>query len=330
MLEPHPVSGEIEVDWEHDVQTRFRRYDPERLEGLVVLKELNLFFRLVYCTGAEDAQGWKVGEVGVAKKLDGSLCELDIFCGYHSISIAEAEYSEEGNKISGSATTEGLNHLGQHSGPTARPEADIEDDDEDDEDDGYWDRYDATPARTPANKRSPAPHSLHKRSLSPASVAANITTEDAYFSRYESVQPAMDNHDPDEEVESPLNSFQYDSLNQFPGNNLRNPEVDNVGKASIANHSSHPSQNRAEAEDTTRHHVDLVHPRPASPASSKGSGSVTRLEEAAENYGVQRHISRSVKNLFLLARSSGMDREEFEELIKRELDALAMVPDDAY
>jgi hypothetical protein len=352
-LEPHPVSGEIEVDWDHDVQVRFRRFDPERLEGLVVVKELNLFFRLVYCTGAEDAQGWKIGEVGVAKKLDGSLCELDVFCGYQTISIAEEEHSNEGRRVSRSSSRDESVNLPEFSNLPASQEAD---DGEDDDDDGYWDRYDATPARTPANKRSPAPQSLQQRPApSGLSMASAADAEDAYFSQYDSVQPAMDNHDPDEEVDDtqaaarplgfhslvqskppvpPLglsgDSAAGDSSGSSAGTNHGSPEVTNDRKLSMSTHSSPPSYNQAEAEDAAKHHADLLHPRPASPASSKGSESVARLEEAAENYGVQRHISRSVKNLFLLARSSGVDREDFEELVKRELDALAMVPDDEY
>jgi hypothetical protein len=182
-------------------------------------------------------------------------------------------------------------------------------------------------------------------------MAAAADAEDAYFSQYDSVQPAMDNHDPDEEVEdsqaaaNPSRPYDLaqsrplglsggpaagDSSGSSSSTNHGSLEVSNDRKLSMSTHSSPPSYDQAEADDTAKRHTDLLHPRPASPASSKGSESVARLEEAAANYGVQRHISRSVKNLFLLARSSGMDREDFEELIKRELDALAMVPEDEY
>jgi hypothetical protein len=39
------------------------------------------------------------------------------------------------------------------------------------------------------------------------------------------------------------------------------------------------------------------------------------------------HVSRSIRSLFLLSRASGIDRHEFENLVRAELDILGMVED---
>lgn len=354
-LEPHPVSGEIEVDWDRDVQVRFRRLDQETLQGLVVLKELDLFFRLVFCASGEEGpgEGWKVGEVGVAKKPDGSLCELDSFCGYHSVSTAEKEFGDEAKKVSPANPTDGKATQALYDAQAP----DDADDDDDDDDEGYWDRYDATPARTPAAKRSPAPQSM-QRATGQSPYNGGSAAEAEYFSRYDSVQPALDNHDPDEEVHvqaaapslglgSHTNHIHapvpaprlgmaaglatVDSPESSVGTNIGSPETANGRKLSLSTHSSPPSYTQAAEENgDAKQTAALLHPRPASAASSKGSDSVARLEEAAENFGVKQHISRSIKSLFQLSRASGMDRDEFEALVKRELDVLGMMAEDDY
>jgi hypothetical protein len=44
--------------------------------------------------------------------------------------------------------------------------------------------------------------------------------------------------------------------------------------------------------------------------------------------GIKMHISTDIKSLFRLAKSSGMDRAEFEEIIRRELDVLSLLEQD--
>ncbi len=77
-----------------------------------------------------------------------------------------------------------------------------------------------------------------------------------------------------------------------------------------------------------------MHPRPASASSHSSNVSLTvaKLEESAEKqeqseFGVKQHVSRSIKSLFLLSRASGIDREEFERMVKTELDLLGMMED---
>lgn len=321
-LEPHPVSGEIEVDWDYDTQIRFKRLDQETLQTLVVLEGFDLFFRLVYCTGDKEGggDGWRVGEVGVASDPPA----LSTFDGQQSVAEAERQFQ---------SSTQSL----KVNGGTARTYDPVaaEDNDDDDDDDDYWGRYDATPARTPATKRSPAPQSLQTSQPSPHRSAS---AEDAYYAQYDSVQPAMDNHDPDEE--------ELARAHAVPPLGLSRPSVlngvDSPGPSDLCEtgggwtlaeppaRSSSGSSRRAEELDQA---AALVHPRPASSAGSNKSVSVAKLEEAAEKqeqgeFGVKQHVSRSIRSLFLLSRASGIDREEFERMVRTELDVLGMVEDE--
>jgi hypothetical protein len=75
-------------------------------------------------------------------------------------------------------------------------------------------------------------------------------------------------------------------------------------------------------------HEQVLHsPRPSSSGSAK---SVARLEEQATNFsqaevGVKQHISTDIKSLFRLARSAGIERTEFERIVKTELEMLSMM-----
>ncbi|KAI0136609.1 hypothetical protein BJ170DRAFT_602388 [Xylariales sp. AK1849] len=302
-LEPHPVSGEIEVDWDYDTEIRYRRVDQETLQALVVLKDKELAFQLVYCTGDSAGEdGWRVGEVTVADNAS----PYSSFGGVSS--IAEADRQFKAAKESRSKKTPTAPSNGAFS---ALNQAVDEGDDDD-----YWARYDATPARTPANNVSPAPRSTQAR---------GATAEDDYYAQYDSVQPAMDNHDPDEEVNmpdaAPPLGLARPTARRPNGTSDEELELNETNGAwTLAEPPRSPSVNSRRSDDP-----NLVHPRPASSASSNAS--VARLEAAAENFGVQQHISRSVKSLFMLARASGIDREEFEAIVKRELDMLGLMED---
>ncbi|KAL2017505.1 hypothetical protein VTK56DRAFT_2047 [Thermocarpiscus australiensis] len=332
-LDPHPVSGEIELDWESDVYVKYRRIDQETLQTLVVLGQLSLFFRLVYCIGDPQGggDGWRVGEVGV----DSDKSTLASFAGFSDISEAEKSYQATrlaSNRQSGLNGTPGAS--GTNGTWSAQP---VEEDDDDDAD--YWARYDATPARTPAVKRSPALQTL-ARGPQP-DILRSQSAEDAYYAQYDSVQPAMDNHDPDEEVVTHVEHVEAApplglARTQRSHDSAENTELSGTetgGAWTLAErpHSLSPQSARSrEDEERTQ---NLLHPRPASSAGSNGSQTVARLEESAERreqseFGVRQHISRSIRSLFLLSRASGIDREEFERIVRTELDVLGMVEDD--
>ncbi|SPN97082.1 uncharacterized protein DNG_00598 [Cephalotrichum gorgonifer] len=315
-LEPHPVSGEVEIDWESDSQIRFRRVDKETFQARVAIPELQLGFQLVHCAdeASGESDGWRIGEVIAVD----NLCPFSGFDGQESVSAAEQHYNELVNQkkttpaVNGTAPN-GTSYLG-----------DPEDDDDDDDD--YWARYDATPARTPATrtpaaKRSPAPQSLQ---ASTSNLDLTSSAEDDYFAQYDSVQPAMDNHDPDEArnleaLDPPVGLKPIDSP-------PRTEVSETTGTWTLAD-----TWERSPPRDDHVNGVDLAHPRPASSASSsRGSDTVAKLEQTAERqgqseFGVKQHISRSIRSLFLLSRAAGIDREEFEDMVRSELDVLGMM-----
>lgn len=317
-LEPHPVSGEVEVDWDYDAETRFRRVDEETLQALVALSNLGLAFQLIYCVGDIEGggDGWRVGEVTVTDKPS----PFSLFGGASSIEEAERQFRETQAK----KVTDQLKDTSSHGNSLHVP--DVGHDDEEDDDD-YWARYDATPARTPAQKPSPAPRS---KATSQAGGVRASSAEDAYFAQYDSVQPAMDNHDPDEEemaaqIAPPLGlgrsheSAEATELNETQGA---------WTLAELDKNDLSPTHNG----DDAKHNSDLLHPRPASSASSNGSGTVAKLEASAgkqtqNEFGVKQHVSRSIRSLFMLSRASGIDRHEFESLVRAELDILGMIED---
>jgi hypothetical protein len=298
-LEPHPVSGEVEVDWGYDSETRYRRLDSETLQALVALPDLGLAFQLIYCVNDQEGggDGWRIGEVTVAEKPS----PFSQFGGASSIAEAERQYKEKSGRDKD-------NTLKVH-GTTAKPAQE----DEDDDDLDYWARYDATPARTPANNRSPAPNTGSAVSQQPSG-PKSTTAEDDYFAQYDDVQPAMDNHDPDEEAQAaqlmPPLGFQ-----QSPG-------------ATVAE----VNENGSIQKGVSNAEIALQHPRPDSSASSSGSHTVAKLEETAgkqeqNEFGVKQHVSRSIRSLYMLSKASGIDRDEFERLVKTELDLLGMMDD---
>ncbi|KAK1241520.1 hypothetical protein MKX08_001494 [Trichoderma sp. CBMAI-0020] len=327
-LEPHPVSGEVEVDWDYDVETRYKRLDQETLHALTVLVGVGLAFQLVYCVNDAEggSDGWRIGEVTAADKA----APFAQFGGVATLAEAEAKFqqprvSEPSVVSSNGSTTSGSDHM------------------EEDDDDGYWDRYDATPARTPAVNRSPAPQAAAGASATAsasshwsaydASAAMDDDDDDDYYAQYDSVQPAMDNHDPDEEamvrahIQPPLGL----SRSNDPVVVTDASEPQNPWSYTEANNNNQSQDD----ELLSARELALLHPRPRSSASSSSNGSMTvaKLEASAvkqeqNDFGVKQHVSRSIRSLFLLARSSGIEREEFEQLVKREMDVLSLMEDE--
>ncbi|CAH0049921.1 unnamed protein product [Clonostachys solani] len=311
-LDPHPASGEIEVDWDHDCETRYRRLDAETLQAFVVLKELGLAFKLVHCTDDKEgaADGWRVGEVTAVEKAD----PFETFDGA-SPDLAAAEQAFEGKAQQPKGSLPVTNGHSSNGGRLTATNIPAEG--EEDDDDDYWARYDNSPARTPAQTHSPGPQAsggpVGGHNV-PASTAS--AEDDAYFSRYNDVQPAMDNHDPDEEAEH--------AHLMPPALGLSDPQSKNNNAAAAT------TRQRSTSD---LNHEGLLHPRPESSASSRSSQIIEKLEVEAgrkdqSDFGVKQHISRSIRSLFMLSRASGIEREEFEQLVKTELDVLGMVEED--
>jgi hypothetical protein len=323
-VEPHPASGEIEV--EEPDQILYRRSDPETLHSKLVLGEYGLIPTYLWCTGGEGGSRWLLAELrGTEDAEDGTEWFQTI-----------DEANEAGfRRKSFSAKSIGVSVPAPQALLSPEPVV------EEEEDDGsYWAAYDQTPGRTPQHKRSPVPRNSSRTQIGPTQ------SELDYFARYEQeVQPALDAHDPDEETpaagESTLNG---NALNYTRQPQTEPLETSNIGpngydssmppaytnglgidNSVLANHSAvHP--------ESIEHHQNaalnaLNHPRPSSSASTN---SVERLERKAENYSqaelaIKQHISTDIKSLFRLARTSGIEKEEFERIIQRELEILPML-----
>ncbi|PFH59672.1 hypothetical protein XA68_12024 [Ophiocordyceps unilateralis] len=304
-LEPHPVSGEVEIDWGYDVVTRYRRLDLETLQALVVLSDLGIAFLLIYCVGDQmgGGDGWRIGEVTVADKPS----PFERFGGACTLVEAERQYSQR-------------QHDDENNGSNNVTAAATDDNDDDDDDD-YWGRYDMTPGRTPANnKGSPAPGGLLGSLLGHRTASA----EDEYYAQYDQVQPVMDGHDPDEEmvethVAPPLG---LGSETQTLGLKTQTVVQERCIEPDIAGQS--PDGATA---------TDIVSPRPESSAESNGCGTIARLEESAgrqeqSEFGVRQHVARSIRSLYMLSRATGMSRDDFQRLVETELAVLGMVEGD--
>jgi hypothetical protein len=312
-VEPHPASGEIEP--EDPDQILYRRSDPETLHARLVLSEFGIVPAYLWCTGGEAGNKWLLAELrGIADADDGTEWFGNL-----------SEANEKGFRRKASQN---------YNPPTSQaPQPSESQEENDDDDDGsYWAAYDQTPnVRTPATKRSPAPQTNSRTQVGPTQ------SELEYFARYASeVQPALDAHDPDEESpatgESTLNG---NALNYTRAPQSEPLETSNLGPNGYDSSVPPPYVSGSGGESGTEHiestddaqTTALNHPRPSSSTSSR---SIEKLEREADRssqaeLAIKQHISTDIKSLFRLARASGIDRQEFERIIQRELEVLPML-----
>jgi hypothetical protein len=315
-FEPHPVSGEVEIDWENEVDVTYKRVDEETLQALVSLRDLGLGVKLIWCVNDElgGGDGWRIGEVVVLDNNSNGNW------GQTTIASAESIFSSQKsqqNLLSSYNQRNGTNSL-------LTPEAEA--DDEDDAD--YWAQYDNTPARTPAPKHSPAPPAMTNGGpggdLRAHMDGANGIEEgeEEYYKQYATVQPAMDNHDPDEAAQ---NGHVESSLGK-----------EDIVTAELSSQQRNHFPQEILGEDMEWTEEGLKQPRPGSSGSS-GSDTVAKLERRAEaaqrerevsEVGIRQHIGTSVKSLYRLARGAGIERGEFERIVRTELECLGLMDED--
>ena len=77
--------------------------------------------------------------------------------------------------------------------------------------------------------------------------------------------------------------------------------------------------------------LDPSHPTVTSPRPR--STTITQLEHSAQSQSVaeiavKQHISTSIKSLFRLSRNSGIERSDFNRMVRTELETLSMIGDD--
>ena len=298
-FEPHPVSGEIELGEISD--EKYRRLDEETLQTKIEVDELRIAVVLLWCEddNGGGSSGWRVSELMPAD----SILRGRKHPWWNSISEATSNFQ---------ASLEKSTSLLPETGPSSETRSEDKDDDDD-----YWAQYDNTPGRTPATKRSPPPGSGN--GIVHTNGQAKSTSEAEYFAQYAHVQPALDNHDPSE---PPLRNGE----STLRGDTINAPTAPFVGDSggTVLIHQAPVSSRPPPAGS-------IVHTRPSS--SSSSSGVVSRLEESATHQShtelaIQQHISTTMKSMFRLARQTGIERKEFERLIKTELDVLSMMDDD--
>jgi hypothetical protein len=326
-LEPHPVSGEIEL--EDVAPPQFRRLDAETLQARIKLSRLELEVQFVWCP--EDIQeaengGWRVSELSPLTRGE-ELGGGPVW--FFSIREAEAAFSTRQGSPQAGYTT-GLRsraislidapapdiNLVAVTRPTTQPaqpeDTSIEDSENEDD---YWRQYDQSAGQTPGQGQSPRP---------PASKAETnghhrASSDDEYYSRYAEVQPEMDNDDPSSRAED---EPQDSSLR---GNTLEQALQINGAQSTTTSYLA-AAQQQQDASSSSSH---VVYPWPAQPRDD----SIARLEESAlrdsqPELGIRQHVSSSIKSLFRLARAAGIEREDFVGLVERELDVLSMLDED--
>ncbi|KAF2769453.1 hypothetical protein EJ03DRAFT_92084 [Teratosphaeria nubilosa] len=310
-LEPHPVSGEVELD---DVRpAKYRRLDSETLQARLEVEQFDLLPVYVWCENDEHGgtgPGWKLTELKTMEDLED-----------------EAQWFDTQTLANDAANTRSFS-VPQANGSSQSQTLDQDDDDDDD----YWGAYDRSPGRTPAQKASPAPPALSFIQTTQRNQPQS--EEDEYYARYGAeVQPAMDSHDPDEDHE-------HIGESTLSGDALVRAQA-RQSQLGLPNNNPPPPMFPADPkphDSVMASRTDLSMPRPISPTSSHGS--VDKLEEQAAamstadassdraQLGVKQHISTDIKSLFRLARSAGMERAEFERIVRTELDCLAIMEQD--
>lgn len=285
VFEPHPVSGEIEVP--EDLSIAYKRVDEETLRSKLDLPEYQLSVVYVWCSNDQDGggPGWRIAELQPSGAWDEDQSTWST-----TISAANDHARE---RIIDDALREAESNKTY-----------AEDDDEDD----YWAQYDEPRGNTPAAKTQ----------TTDALQQASAGSEDAYFSQYAEVQPAMDNHDPSEDtMDAGASSLNGDIFTKILQQRARAHETRDLPAAGF------------DAHDDEQLNA-MSHPRPAS--ASSGSA-VAKLEQEAENQSasevaIKQHIGTSIKSLYRLAKTTGMPRAEFQNLIHAEIELLSLSDED--
>ena len=300
-FELHPVSGELDFGDVEDLS--YRRLDEETLQARVIVTDLGLIIIYLWCEGDQEGggNGWRVSEArpvkGDTEGVASNWCPT----------IADADEKAKENMME-EAIREGEDHSAMHG--MNNDDTAIEDEpEEEDDDDDYWAQYD----KTPATQIPPAPPSNPNKHV-------RTSSEADYFDRYTQVQPEMDNDDPSED-------------RRAIGESTLNGDVMATSMCRASKPDTRSSQDTYALPNGSGAAIadeDISHPTASPPA---GLAAVSRLEESAEcqsiaEVAVKQHVSTSIKSLFRLCRSSGMERSDFDRLVQIELETLSMMEED--
>ena len=309
-FELHPVSGEIEYGELGAIL--YRQLDEETLQARVEINDLGLVIIYIWCQGDQEGggNGWRVSEVLPLADNTHTSRQWAL-----SIQAAQEKARDTANladacelPLSAPANPRELHVNINGSNDEGQGE---------DNDDDYWAQYDKSPSRTPAPNRSPM-----RGDTAATAGRARTTSEAAYFEQYSQVQPEMDNDDPS----GHRDSIGESSLN---GNIL----TDTTSRPPIDEHlpNGFPRQPLIHDPIPDSQGPDLSEPTATSPTAL--SDAVSRLEDSANlqsnaETAIRQHVSTSIKSLFRLCRTVGIDRPEFDEMVKTELETLSMLTED--
>lgn len=301
-FELHPVSNEIEFD---DVENvGYRRLDEETLQSRIDIRDLGLTVIYLWCVGDTEGggDGWRVTEV----------LPLDIEASIPTTwknSMEEANDASTQNRYP-STTAENKTPSPAPNGIHSPSAIDDTNDDDD-----YWAQYDNAASSTPGPQTSPGlqqtPQPRHGRTMSDAE----------YFSQYSHVQPDMDNDDPSTDRnalgESTLNGDTLASATKYAASQPIPQFVSNGTSVAHTDSISAPQPSHTTIDG------------PATPSSNGSSPVVERLEGSAmmqsqTELAVRQHIASTMKSLYRLARSTGMEMADFEKVIQTEVEMLGV------
>ncbi|KAI9888394.1 MAG: hypothetical protein M1814_000510 [Vezdaea aestivalis] len=293
-FEPHPVSGEIEV--ENAGEPKYARLDAETLRAKVALDELEIEILFVWCSddtqGLGGTGGWRVSEVLPRESTESNKGEW-------KATIIDAEEKFRSLQFRGNAgSSNRLEALQRQESSTGTTGSDNDDDD-------YWQRYDATPSRTPGPMASA---DLNTETPSSSIQMPSNDNDDAYFNQYASIQPEMDGDDPSA------------GLSEKQGSTLQG---DNLLKSDIKHAPFSPEAYRQPSDSLDRSRLGFESP----------SEPVANLERVAENdsrteMSIKTHVSSTIKSLWRLSRTVGISRGDFSEMVLQELKLLEMYQED--
>ncbi|KAL9600850.1 MAG: hypothetical protein Q9219_002892 [cf. Caloplaca sp. 3 TL-2023] len=303
-FELHPISNEIEFD---DVQiVGYRRLDEETVHCRIDVRDLGLTVVYLWCTGDEagGGDGWRVAEVLPLGDGEETLPTL-------SETIEEANEACQQRENSTKASLDGATTATNGTHQTASTNGE-------DNDDDYWAQYDNAPSSTPGPQPTPGPPAPTR-----ATKNKQIASEAEYFSRYADIQPEMDNDDPS----THRNAIGKSSLN---GNIIASAShPDPTSTAPPATTQSPPNDPASRILSAIFSPKATEHPHRQTSSSDTGSSSavVDKLEGSATlqsqtELAVRQHIASTMKSLYRLARSTGMQMTEFEGTIRTELEVL--------
>jgi len=258
---PHPSSGELELG-----RTRLngiKRLDEETLNASLELVDWGL--AVVYTWSTNDPEGeddaWRVLDVHASS----SSCAEDPALWRSTVAAAEEAFSASrsggGRKLSAAVPPP----------PLPREPAQGEGD----EDDDYWAMYDRSSAATPAARELPNP-----------------PTEEAYFSQYDEVEPALDSSIYSGSADSEAHAIATSPTLSPP-------------------HAPRPLSARSDGKPTARLEEQAL-----------------QQTSIQAEVAVKQHISTSLKSLYRLAKQTGIGQEEFAGIINTELSVLSMMDDE--